>query len=299
MKFAGASPSRFDSSPSPAPSAPWQVAQFSWKSVAPRAADGAAGGSACGATPVSADHARGERATSRLERVLRRRAVRDRSFDLPRRPRRSRAAARDRAPRRGAAPPPRARSDGRARPASSNGLAVLACIPRSRLEEPRAASHLARGVAAARPPAATRAAPERRAATGEAATTTSKLKVDFNYNRRPPPHVKRRPAGGSRPARNPRRRRLRSRDGRVLAALPAVRADAVELHPVAAHDEAQEAGDPLLLALELLAVELDDLAAALADDVVVVLRRLLGRLVARLPVVEVALRRRGRTPSAA
>src|SRR5206468_8272426 len=71
--------------------------------------------------------------------------------------------------------------------------------------------------------------------------------------------------------------------------LAAVRADAVELHPVPAHDETEKARDPLLLALELLAVELDDLAAALADDVVVVLRRLLTGLIACLAVLEVAL----------
>src|SRR5437867_7041599 len=73
------------------------------------------------------------------------------------------------------------------------------------------------------------------------------------------------------------------------AALPARRADAVELHPVAADDEAEEAADALLQALELLAGELHDLAAALADDVVVVLLIVLHRLVTRLPVVEVAL----------
>src|SRR6516165_8118497 len=72
-------------------------------------------------------------------------------------------------------------------------------------------------------------------------------------------------------------------------ALPALRADAVELHPMPAHDEAEEARDPLLELLELLAVELDDLPAALADDVVVVLLGGLGGLVAGLPVVEVAL----------
>ena len=51
----------------------------------------------------------------------------------------------------------------------------------------------------------------------------------------------------------------------------------------------EEARDALLQLLELLAVELDDLPAALADDVVVVLLLVLGGLVARLPVVEVAL----------
>src|SRR5262249_37517621 len=71
--------------------------------------------------------------------------------------------------------------------------------------------------------------------------------------------------------------------------LPALRADAVELHPVTAHDEAEEARDPLLELLELLAVELDDLPAALADDVVVMLLGGLGGLVAGLPVVEVTL----------
>src|SRR5206468_5963830 len=74
------------------------------------------------------------------------------------------------------------------------------------------------------------------------------------------------------------------------AAFPALRADAVELHPVAPDHEAEEAPDALLQALELLARELDDLAAALADDVVVVLLVVLHRLVARLPVVEVSLR---------
>ena len=47
--------------------------------------------------------------------------------------------------------------------------------------------------------------------------------------------------------------------------------------------------DALLLVFQLLAVELDDLAAALADDVVVVLRPLLAGLVARLAVVEAPL----------
>src|SRR5438552_2216288 len=46
--------------------------------------------------------------------------------------------------------------------------------------------------------------------------------------------------------------------------------------------------------LELLARELDDLPAALADDVVVLLLIVLHRLVARLPIVEVAL---GREPA--
>ena len=77
--------------------------------------------------------------------------------------------------------------------------------------------------------------------------------------------------------------------GLVLAALAALRADAVELHAVAADDEAEEAPDPLLETLEFLAGELDDLPAALADDVVVMLRFLLGGLVAGLAVVEMAL----------
>src|SRR5262249_13364912 len=76
-----------------------------------------------------------------------------------------------------------------------------------------------------------------------------------------------------------------------LPALTALLADAVQLHPVPAHDEAEEAGDLLLEALQLVARELDDLAAALADDVVVVLLLLLDRFVARLAVVEVALGR--------
>src|SRR5262245_4326883 len=71
--------------------------------------------------------------------------------------------------------------------------------------------------------------------------------------------------------------------------LAAFGADAVQLHAVAAHHEAEEAGDALLQLLELLAVELDDLAAALADDVVVVLLLRLGGLVARLAVVEMPL----------
>src|SRR5207244_9118406 len=66
-------------------------------------------------------------------------------------------------------------------------------------------------------------------------------------------------------------------------------ADAVELHPVAADREAEEASDPLLQPLELVAGELDDLPAALADDVVVMLVLALDRLEARLTVVEVAL----------
>src|SRR2546425_5353551 len=77
--------------------------------------------------------------------------------------------------------------------------------------------------------------------------------------------------------------------GRAPPALPALGADAVELHAVAPHHEAEEATDAVLEALQLLARELDDLAAALADDVVVVLALALDRLEARLAVVEVAL----------
>ena len=58
---------------------------------------------------------------------------------------------------------------------------------------------------------------------------------------------------------------------------------------MAPDDEAEEAPDPILQTLELLARELDDLPAALADDVVVLLLIVLHRLVARLPIVEVAL----------
>src|SRR6266516_1807340 len=77
--------------------------------------------------------------------------------------------------------------------------------------------------------------------------------------------------------------------GRAPTALAALGADAVELHPVAPHHEAEEATDAVLEALQLLARELDDLAATLADDVVVVLALALDRLEARLTVVEVAL----------
>src|SRR5438093_8146372 len=73
-----------------------------------------------------------------------------------------------------------------------------------------------------------------------------------------------------------------------LAALPA---DAIQLHAVAPDDEAEEAADALLEPLELLAGELDDLPAALADDVIVRLRLLLDRLEPRLAVVEVPFRR--------
>src|SRR5207302_4486668 len=75
----------------------------------------------------------------------------------------------------------------------------------------------------------------------------------------------------------------------VAAAFAAGGADAVELHAVATDDEAEEAADAVLVALELLAGKLDDLAAALADDVVVLATLGLDRLEARLAVVEVAL----------
>src|SRR5207247_5250710 len=77
--------------------------------------------------------------------------------------------------------------------------------------------------------------------------------------------------------------------GRAWTILAALGADAVALHAVAPHHEAEEATDAVLEALQLLARELDDLAAALADDVVVVLALALDRLEARLAVVEVAL----------
>src|SRR5262245_15615759 len=91
-----------------------------------------------------------------------------------------------------------------------------------------------------------------------------------------------------------RARRLHLLDAALRApaappALPALGADPVELHAMAAHDESEEPGDALLELLELLAVELDDLPAALADDVVVVLFLRLGGLVARLAIVEVPL----------
>src|SRR5262245_65658348 len=72
-------------------------------------------------------------------------------------------------------------------------------------------------------------------------------------------------------------------------AFAAIRADAVQLEPVAGEHESQKARDALLLRLERFAVELHDLAAALADDVIVVLGALLARLVARLAVVEAPL----------
>src|SRR5207244_2944831 len=77
--------------------------------------------------------------------------------------------------------------------------------------------------------------------------------------------------------------------GVAVPSLPALGADAVELNTVAADDKAEEPLDPLLQTLELLARELDDLAAALADDVIVVLGLFLHRLVARLTGFEVAL----------
>jgi hypothetical protein len=78
--------------------------------------------------------------------------------------------------------------------------------------------------------------------------------------------------------------------GRLPAlALAAFRADAVELHAMAPDREAEEPADPLLQPLELLARELDDLPAPLADDVVVVLGLVLDRLEACLAVVEVPL----------
>src|SRR5262245_1514267 len=97
--------------------------------------------------------------------------------------------------------------------------------------------------------------------------------------------------GGARP---PRARRLHLLDAALRApaappSLPALGADPVELHAMAAHDESEEPGDAFLELLELLAVELDDLPAALADDVVVVLLLRLGGLVARLAIVEMPL----------
>src|SRR5256712_353924 len=85
--------------------------------------------------------------------------------------------------------------------------------------------------------------------------------------------------------------------GRAPPALAALGADAVELHAVAPHHEAEEATDAVLEALQLLARELDDLAAALADDVVVVLALALDRLEARLAGVGVALRREPGPPA--
>ena len=73
------------------------------------------------------------------------------------------------------------------------------------------------------------------------------------------------------------------------APFPALRADPVQLYAVAPHDKAEKTSDAFLQPLELLARELDDLPAALADDVVVLLLIVLHRLVARLPIVEVAL----------
>src|SRR5438128_8827536 len=78
------------------------------------------------------------------------------------------------------------------------------------------------------------------------------------------------------------------------APFPALRADPVQLYPVAPHDKAEKTSDAFLQPLELLARELDDLPAALADDVIVLLLIVLHRLVARLPIVEVAL---GREPA--
>src|SRR5213593_15971 len=71
----------------------------------------------------------------------------------------------------------------------------------------------------------------------------------------------------SRPARNPR-----TLDavhavlgaGRAPPALAALGADAVELHAVASHHEAEEATDAVLEALQLLALALDQLEARLA-----------------------------------
>src|SRR5262245_57767205 len=76
--------------------------------------------------------------------------------------------------------------------------------------------------------------------------------------------------------RRPARRALHPVDaalapGLPAPALPAVGADAVQLHPVASDDEAQEPADPLLEPFEFLAGELHDLPTTLADDVVVLL----------------------------
>src|SRR5262249_58351661 len=75
----------------------------------------------------------------------------------------------------------------------------------------------------------------------------------------------------------------------AMPAFPALGADAVELHTVAADNEAEKAPDPLLQSFELLARNLHDLAAALADDVVVVLGLLLDRLIAAPTIPEAPL----------
>ena len=68
--------------------------------------------------------------------------------------------------------------------------------------------------------------------------------------------------------------------------------EAVQLEPVSLDGEAILGGDFFLQPFNLAVFELDDLAAVLADQVIVVL--LLGALVPRLAIAEVAL---GRDPA--
>src|SRR5216684_2339933 len=88
-----------------------------------------------------------------------------------------------------------------------------------------------------------------------------------------------------RPCRVPISSLLRS--VRLSAPALAVLAEAVQLQLVPRHLEAVVAGDHVLQLLDALVLELDDLVAAGADQVVVVMPAD-GGLVARLPVVEVA-----------
>src|SRR5215469_13788496 len=67
----------------------------------------------------------------------------------------------------------------------------------------------------------------------------------------------------------------------------AVRADSVQFHLVAGQRHAQVARDDVLHALDRRVLELDDLAAALADEVIVM--ALADGFVARLTLVEMAL----------
>src|SRR5581483_11998870 len=74
--------------------------------------------------------------------------------------------------------------------------------------------------------------------------------------------------------------------GSALGCGKALRAGAVEFHLVAAESCAELAGDSLLEAFDVVVLELDDLAAALADEMIVMV---IGNgFVASLAVVEVA-----------
>ena len=293
---AGESPRRFASSPDPSPRTPWQVAQLSANSTPPRAAEGASGGSGSSRMPVRSVIAAVTVAI--CETDTRRRRSR---FEVaPERVQPGRLD--DREPRVQVAHLAEQQLglldlDPAGDPtAGVERLAVLASDAGEQREEP---TGIGGGVAVRTRRGRTDDGEDQddgqQSVEAEGVRHGSILKVTFNYFgvtsavnqpgglllRPPPPAVSRCGVLDLLDA------ALRATG--APATFPALGADAVELHPVAAHDEAEEARDALLQLLELLAVELDDLPAALADDVVVVLLLRLGGLVARLPVVEVAL----------